>query len=50
MRRAGTPGGRVPFRQWGPRADATWQRTVAPQAGYLAVACGVFGLNGNELV
>jgi hypothetical protein len=31
-------------------ALTTWQGTVAPQAGYLAGACGFFGLNVNELV
>jgi hypothetical protein len=31
-------------------ALTTWQRTVASQAGYLAVGCGVFGLNVNEMV
>ena len=31
-------------------AVATWQRTVAPQAGYLAVARSVFGLNVDEMV
>jgi hypothetical protein len=31
-------------------ALTTGQRTVAPQAGYLAVACGVFGLNVDEMV
>jgi hypothetical protein len=31
-------------------ALTTWQRTVASQAFYLAVACGVFGLNVDEMV
>ena len=31
-------------------ALATLQRTVAPQAAYLAIACGFFGLHANELV
>jgi hypothetical protein len=32
-------------------ALTTWQWTVAPQAGYLAVAGGtIFGLNVNKLV
>jgi hypothetical protein len=31
-------------------AVTTWQWTVAPQAGYLAVACDVFALNVDEMV
>jgi hypothetical protein len=31
-------------------AFTTGQRTVASQAGYLAVACCVFGLNVDEMV